>query len=104
MYKVRQPSKTTLKGITSYEGETIEQKIRRITVNKEPIADGAPLIYTNRKDGVMAEYDIKTDRFEVAIDAMDKVSKTHLAKREERHKPKEEPKKDGGAEPTQATA
>ena len=35
---------------TSVEGETIEMKIERTTVNKEPITDGAPLIYTERKE------------------------------------------------------
>lgn len=68
----------------SYQGERIEQKIQRITNNKEPIKDGAPLIYTDRSEGVKEAYDIRTDRWEVAVDAMDKVSKTHLAKREQR--------------------
>lgn len=81
---------TTIKRNTSYIGETIEQKVRRIVNNKEPITDGAPLIYTDRKEGVQAQYDIRTDRFEIAIDAMDKVTKTHQARRANRHKPKEE--------------
>lgn len=66
------------------EGETIEQKIRRITNNNDPIKDGAPLVYTERKDGVKPEYDIRTDRFDIALDAMDKVSRTNIAKREAR--------------------
>lgn len=66
----------------SYEGERIEQKIERIVDNNEPIQDGAPLIFTERKDGVKPEFDIRTDRFEIAIDAMDVVSKTTRAKRE----------------------
>ena len=74
----------------STEGERIEEKIQRITLNKEPITDGAPLIYTDRKDGVKAEMNIRTDRFELAVEAMDKVTKSHLAKREQRHKPKGE--------------
>lgn len=106
MYRKNKPDKTTLNVNTSYQGETIEQKIERIVNNKEPISDGAPLIYTERKEGVKPEYDIRTDRFDIAIDAMDIVTKTHQAKREQRHKP-EEPKKDdkniGGTEPIQAT-
>jgi len=50
----------------SIEGETIEQKVERVTTNKEPISDGAPLIYTERKEGVQAGYNIRTDRFEIA--------------------------------------
>jgi len=67
---------------TSLEGETIEMKIERILNNKEPIKDGAPLIYTERKDGIQAGYNIRTDRFEVAVEAMDKVTKSAIAKRD----------------------
>jgi hypothetical protein len=80
-YKIRQ--RTTLKVNNSVEGETIEQKIRRIVENNEPISDTAPIIYTNRKDGVLPAYDIRTDRFDIAIEAMDKVTKTNIAKRDE---------------------
>ena len=89
---------------TSIEGETIEMKVERITVNREPISDGAPMIYTERKEGVLAGYDIRTDRFEIAIEAMDKVSKTNQAKREERGKVIDINKSENvGDEPTQAT-
>ena len=47
------------------EGETIEQKVERIMSNNEPIEDVAPLIYTERADGVQPQYDIRTDRWEV---------------------------------------
>ena len=33
-----------------------------------------PTIYTEKKDGVQPEFDIRTDRFEVAIDAVDKIN------------------------------
>ncbi|AXH75317.1 MAG: hypothetical protein [Microviridae sp.] len=104
MYNVKHKSKTTLKGKPAYEGETIEEKVNRILNNGEPITDGAPLIYTERKDGVNPMYDIRTDRFEIAVDAMDKVSKSHTAKRDAKPiVPEKETKKDGGAEPIQAT-
>ena len=79
-------SKTTLMTNESYEGESIEAKIRRITTNKEPINDGSPLIYTERKNGVEAQYNIRTDRWEIAIDAMEKVTNVHRGKRAERLK------------------
>ena len=82
MYHPQKPDKTTINLNDSYEGETIEQKIRRIVNNKEPISDGAPLIYTERKHGVQPQFDIRTDRWEIAVDAMDKVSKTFKARRE----------------------
>ena len=66
----------------SIEGETIETKIERITTMREPITDGAPLIYTERDAGCEAQYDIRTDRFEVALEAMDTVNRSYRAKRE----------------------
>ena len=78
---------TSIEFNDSVEGETIEEKIRRILDNKEPISEGADVIYTERKDGINPAYDVRTDRFELAIDAMDKVHKDKLAKREERHNP-----------------
>ena len=68
---------------TNYEfqdGESIENKVRRITENNEPITDGAPIIYTNREDGVLPAYNIRTDRWEVAQQAMDAVNQANLAK------------------------
>ena len=83
MYKTKRPTTTTIQLNDSYEGETIEQKVRRITQNQEPITDGAPIIYTERKDGVKPEYDVRTDRFELAVEAMDTLTQQKLAKREE---------------------
>lgn len=108
MYNKIKPSTTSIKRNESYQGETIEQKINRIVNNKEPIKDGAPLIYTERKDGIQPQYDIRSDRFEMAIDATDYISKSHIAKREENAKKtlgeqaKEGMKKeDGTAKPTE---
>ena len=76
--------KTTgrLQSVEIYEGETIEQKVNRIVNNNEPITDGAPIIFTERKDGVLPEYDIRTDRWDIAITAMDKVNTDRIARRE----------------------
>lgn len=63
-------------GTTLVEGERIELKIDRMTQNNEPIGDSAPLIYTPRKDGVVAAYDIRTDKWDIALDAMEKVNRT----------------------------
>lgn len=76
----------------STKGEPIEHKIERIVSNKEPIKDGAPIIYTERKTGVNPSHNIRTDRFEIAIDAMEKVAKSYKAKREERAKMAEDGK------------
>ena len=81
-YKIK--NKTSIRVNESYLGEPIETKIERVTTNKEPITDEAPIIFTERKMGVMPGYDIRTDRFEVAIDAMHKVNKSRIAKSTEK--------------------
>lgn len=100
MYIGKKQDITTLNVNEGYEGESIEKKVKRIMNNKEPIKDGAPLIFTERKEGVKPGYDVRTDRFEVALDAMDKVAKAEAAKREAKA---EMPGGDNGrAESTQA--
>lgn len=64
----------------NYQGESIEEKVRRIVEEKEPIKDGAPIIYTELKDGVRPEFDIRTDKWMIAMDAMDKVSNYEASK------------------------
>lgn len=62
----------------TYQAEPREVKLRKI-INGEAnnMEDGVfPTIYTEKKDGVLPEYDIRTDRFEVAIDAMDKINQS----------------------------
>jgi len=113
MYKKAKYNKTTLKSVEKLEGEPLEWKIERIVSNNEPITDGAPEIFTERKDGVGAAYNIRTDRWEIAAEAMDLVSKSKEAKREQRAKAKAEKseakvieisKKNSGAEPTEGTS
>ena len=78
------------KGLTRYnpfkefptkyeEGENILTKVRRILDENEPLTDGAPLIYTPKEDGVKPEFDIRTDKWQVAINAMDKVNAYKLS-------------------------
>ena len=62
MYKFTKPLKTTNLFNNVTIGETIETKVKRITTNKEPITDSAELIYTERKDGVQPNYNIRTVR------------------------------------------
>lgn len=62
----------------TYQAEPREVKLRKI-INGESnnMEDGVfPTIYTEKKDGVQPEFDIRTDRFEVAIDAMDKINQS----------------------------
>jgi hypothetical protein len=86
-YKYRLPQKSQLTNVkTLCEGEPIEHKIERIVNNKEPIKDGAPEIFTERKEGVNSAYNIRTDRWEIAAAAMDKVAGSIQAKRDHKGK------------------
>jgi hypothetical protein len=86
MYKYRKVVKSELVGIEKLEGEPIEWKVERIVSNKEPITDGAPEIYSERKDGVISAYNIRTDRWVVATDAMNAVAGSIQARRDEKGK------------------
>lgn len=66
-----------------YSGQSIERYVEQATTTQQPIEGGAPQIFTARKDGVKAEYNIRTDRFAIAQKAMDKASKSYQAKRAE---------------------
>ncbi len=82
-YKVSEFHISQMTSVDKLEGETIEQKMERIVENGEPIEDGAPEIFTERKHGVNRAYNIRTDRWEVACEAMDKVHMNAYAKRDD---------------------
>lgn len=65
----------------SYIGESIETTMQRATETGEPVESSSPIIFTARKDGVIAQYDIRTDRWDIAQDAMDKVNAAATARR-----------------------
>lgn len=67
----------------SVEGRSIEDKMRETTLNGQPIESAAPLIYTDRRDGVLPEYDIRTDRWNIAQATVDKVVRSQIAKSQE---------------------
>lgn len=63
-----------------YEAEPLEMKLRRkMKGGKVDEEEGDQktwtIAYTEKKDGVKPEYDIRTDRFEVAREAMETIEK-----------------------------
>ena len=64
----------------SVEGRSIEEKMRETTLNGQPIDSAAPLLYTDKKAGVLPEYDIRTDRWSIAQATVDKVVRSQIAK------------------------
>lgn len=83
----------------TYQAEPREVKLRKI-INGEAnnMEDGVfPTIYTEKKDGVQPEFDIRTDRFEIAIDAIDKINQA-VANQIAKNKGETEAVKDFGTE------
>lgn len=85
MYKPKKYRNSTMTGAETYIAESIESKMTRMLNNKEPIKNELPLIHTARTEGVKPEYDIRTDKWEVAAEAMDKITQDKLQKRQEKH-------------------
>ena len=95
---VRLTNGTQLRGETYTECETIEQKVERLTTTNEPINDSdVTMIYTDRKDGVLPEYDVRTDKWEVAITGMDSVHKAYHEKLKAEDEAKNNDNVNGGA-------
>lgn len=92
MYRKSLPTKTKIRVNRNEQGERIEKVVQRMLSNKEPIKDGAPLTYQERSEGINPDYDIRTDRFEQAVEAMDIRTKGQLAKREENQRKTKEAK------------
>lgn len=81
--KTRKPIyviETQLRKTPTEKGESIEEMLRRMTTNKEPIPENVPPIYTPEKEGILPEYDIRADRFDVAMQAGDKFAASEAAK------------------------
>ena len=91
---------TYIGDVESFEGEAIEKKVAKLLENNEPITDGAPIIYTEKKDGVLPQYDIRTDKWEIAQSAMDLANASKIVKSKGLKKP-EEPKSPEEPKPTE---
>lgn len=82
MYHKVRPVQTTIENYETVEGESIEGKIERIVSNKEPITEaGVQIIHTERSEGVIPAYNPRTDKMELAVEAMDKVATNRTAQR-----------------------
>ena len=82
--------------VESYEGQSIEDRCKKLVETGEPIKDTSPLIYTPKEKGVMPQYDVRTDKWEIAQNAMDRVNRERIAKGQQ--PPSEEVKKNDTAQ------
>lgn len=71
MYNYKKPLPTSLR-VNKWEiGENMEAKIRRIIANKEQVKDNVELMYSDVTTGVPPQFNIRSDKFETAINALD---------------------------------
>lgn len=59
-------------------GETLIKKCQRILDEGEPLTDGAPMIFTPKQAGVKPECNVRTDKWDIAMKAMDRVNNYKL--------------------------
>lgn len=67
-----------------FQGKSLEEKVFEAVNSKAPIEAVAPMVYTERKDGVLPETNIRTDRFEVAQEAMTNIAEGIRVRRAKR--------------------
>lgn len=92
MYKPNRYRRTSIQTKELDQGIHLERAIERKINNQEPIGSEVATMYPEKKLGVLPSTNIKTDRFEVALDGVDTVQKSYQARSES--KPKMEVVKD----------
>lgn len=76
------PTRSGFRINQSTEGESIIEMTEKMLNNKETVKTSKPIIYTDRAEGVLNAFNIRADRFDIAIEAMDKVQKSYKARRD----------------------
>lgn len=69
-------TETPLRGNPLYFGEAIEKTVSRIFEKGEIAEVDEQRMYTEGKEGVIAETDIRSDKFDMALDAVIKAQRT----------------------------
>jgi len=72
MYKLQKNTQTSIERNLSTVAETIEEKIRRALTNGEKLDGQSELQYTERKDGVRPEFNVRTDKWDLAVESIEK--------------------------------
>ena len=83
-YKTIEQDKETICTTEAFIGQSLEEKVYQAVNSKAPIEAVAPMVYTERKDGVLPETNIRTDRFEIAQEAMTTIANGVREKRAKR--------------------
>lgn len=84
MKKPKTKWRTQFELYETYEASPLIVKLKRkmegIATEGADIDESIPIIYTNRADGVFPETNIRSDRFEIAREAIDKINQAHAEK------------------------
>lgn len=99
-YKRKFIPNTSIRRNEKNVGKTLETVIAGLLNNSETIKSEVPLMYTERNEGVKAGFDIRTDRFDIALEAKTVIEKSQIAKREAKAK-NQEIQEIGKPEPTE---
>ena len=65
-----------IEGVETYEAESREQMLRRYKEEGISTENVNPLNYTEKKDGVLPGYNIRTDKFDVMREATEKLGQS----------------------------
>ncbi|UPW41143.1 hypothetical protein [Sigmofec virus UA08Rod_5365] len=83
MLKPKKIWETTFRVNETYRAEPLIKKLQRKMsgelVEGTEIDETIPTLYTDKRDGCLPGTDIRTDRFEVAREAIDKVNKARMS-------------------------
>lgn len=63
-YKTIKMPRTGLKGVKTFEADTLEIQIERMLNNEEKLKETVPLLYFERKEGVIKTTNPRYDRWE----------------------------------------
>ena len=74
------PTDIKTKGVLR-DGQSLEEFLRKAMAGKEPIQATAKITYNDRKDGVLPQHDIRTDRWDLAMMQTDKIHASEAARR-----------------------
>jgi len=94
------PERTSIRCNDSYEGESIEQKMRRVRMQNAPIEETGQGIWPEGNE-VLPLHDVRTDRFDLALDAANNTERAKTARGEAAPEMQQEGEK-GGTEGEQA--
>lgn len=78
----------------AFVGNSIEDKVRMTMESGAPVEAISPMLYSERKEGVLPQTNIRTDKWDVAQQAMTTIADGTRQKREERLKNADKPKAD----------